>query len=302
MAQEHIRKFTVGDVEIWRIVEVNAHQDPFAMLLQGGSPELAKQYDWLFPHFATPEGEMKISFQAFVMKAGGKRIMVDTCLGNDRPMPFPVFDHLQTSFLDDIASVGCPAESIDIVLCTHLHFDHTGWNTRLVDGKWVPTFPNARYLFGKAEWEDLLAHLPDGGGHFVGHVPDAIMPVIDGGLVDFIGDNYRVTPEVTLFPTPGHTAGHVSVRIESAGEKGFITGDLMHHPIQCALPTTHGNFDVIKDLAGQSRVKFLKEAQGGESLVIGSHFCDPTAGYVMPDGPDSWRFETERPQSPSKKS
>ena len=296
MSVEHIRKWTVGGVDIWRIVELNDHKDPFAMLLEGGSPELALQYDWLSPHFITPEGEMRISFQAFVVKAGDKRIMVDTCIGNDRARQFPVFNNMQTSFLQDIAFVGCPAESIDIVLCTHLHFDHTGWNTRLVGGEWVPTFPNARYLFGKAEWEDLQHHLPGGGGHYVDHVSDSIQPVLDAGLVEFVESNHQVTDEISLISTPGHTAGHVSVKIVSQGQTAFITGDLMHHPIQCAEPERPGNFDAIKDRAAQTRVKFLGETEGGETLVIGSHFTDPSAGYVTKAGHNSWRFDTEKPK------
>src|SRR6185437_16189295 len=165
------------------------------------------------PHFITPDGQMRISFQAFVIRAGERRIMVDTCIGNDRERQYAVFTQMQTSFLSDIASVGCPAESIDTVLCTHLHFDHTGWNTRLVGGRWVPTFPGARYLFGRAEWEDLQHHLPEGGGHYVGHISDSIQPVLDAGLVDFVDSHHRVTDEISLIPTPGHTAGHVSVMI-----------------------------------------------------------------------------------------
>jgi glyoxylase-like metal-dependent hydrolase (beta-lactamase superfamily II) len=295
MAVEHIRKWTVGGVDIWRIVELNDHKDPFAMLLEGGTPELALQYDWLSPHFITPEGEMRISFQAFVVKAGDKRIVVDTCIGNDRARHIPICNNMQTSFLEDLASVSCPAESIDVVLCTHLHFDHTGWNTRLVDGQWVPTFPNARYLFGKTEWEELQRHLPEGGVHFE-HVGDSIQPVVDAGLVDFVGSDHQVTEEVRLIPTPGHTAGHVSVKIVSQGQTAVITGDLMHHPIQCAEPERAGNFDDDKGRAGQTRVKFLGDAEGGETLVIGSHFTDPSAGYVTRTGPAKWRFDTEKPR------
>jgi glyoxylase-like metal-dependent hydrolase (beta-lactamase superfamily II) len=296
MAIEHIRKWTVGGVEIWRIVELNDHRDPFAFLLEGCTPEQALSYDWLSPHFVTPDGQMRISFQAFVIRAGDRKIMVDTCIGNDRERQYGVFTHMQTSFLADIASVGCQAESIDTVLCTHLHFDHTGWNTQRVDGRWIPTFPNARYLFGRAEWEDLQHHLPDGGGHYVGHLPDSIQPVIDAGLVDFVDSHHRVTDEISLIPTPGHTAGHVSVKIQSQGQSAVITGDLMHHPIQCAVPQQLGNFDAARERAAETRVKFLGDTEGGETLVIGSHFVDPTAGYVSRTGPSTWRFDTEKPQ------
>ena len=289
MAVEHIRTWKVGQVEISRIVEVDGFADDIAMLFQGGTPGLLLQYPWLVPHFATPEGRMILSFQAFVVKADGRRIMVDTCIGAHRQRQFPIFNDLQTSFLEDIAAVGCPAESIDTVLCTHLHFDHTGWNTRLVDGQWVPTFPNARYLIAKGEYDDLL-HAVEHGGHYTGHVPDAVQPILDAGLVDFIDYDHQVTPEIRLFPTPGHTAGHCSVHISSEGRDAVITGDLMHHPVQCAEPDREGNFDGDKPLACRTRREFLERYADGHSLVIGSHFSDPTAGRVVRDGA-SWRFE-----------
>jgi glyoxylase-like metal-dependent hydrolase (beta-lactamase superfamily II) len=291
MAQEHIRKYTVGDVEIWRIVEVFNHEDPFAMLLDGGSPELARQFDWLFPNFATDDAALRINFQAFVIRCGDRHIMIDTCLGNDRDRQFPIFNQMQTTFLADIASVGCPAERIDTVLCTHLHFDHTGWNTKLENGRFVPTFPNARYLFGREEWEHLQHDLKHGTQHYLGHVEDSITPVYEAGLVDFIESDHRITDEIVLFSTPGHTAGHVSIRIESKGETAVITGDMMHHPIQVALPTHPGNFDDNKPLAGQTRLKFMQETAGTDTLVIGSHFCDPTCGYIRGDGNGGWRFD-----------
>ena len=293
MAAENIRTWKVGDVEISRIVEVNAFTDDLAMLFQGGSPEDIKRHPWLIPHFATAEGKMMLSFQAFVIRAGDRRIMVDTCLGNDRTRHFAVFNNLQTSFLEDIASVGCPAESIDTVLCTHLHFDHTGWNTRLVEGKWVPTFPEARYLMAQAEWDDLQHELQT-GGHYTGHIADALQPVLDAGLADFVGVDHRVTDEIWLEPTPGHTAGHVSIHIASKGEEAVITGDLMHHPIQCAEPERPGNFDAAKDVAIQTRLDFMSKYEGGKALVIGSHFCDHTAGHIHRDG-EAWRFSVDVP-------
>ena len=288
MAQQHIRSWRVGDVEVSRIVEVYGFADNLGMLWQDGGPDDLNRYPWLSPHFATPEGLMVISFQAFVVKAGGRRIMVDTCLGNDRKRHFSVFNDLRTSFLDDIAEVDCPAERIDTVLCTHLHFDHCGWNTRLVDGKWVPTFPNARYLFSNAEFADLK-HEMEGGEHYTGHVPDSVQPVLDAGLVDFIDVPYEVMPGIRLFPTPGHTAGHCSVHIASGGQEAVITGDLMHHPIQCAEPRREGNFDADKPTACDTRVSFLERYGDGRALVIGSHFAEPTAGHVVRDG-NGWRF------------
>ncbi len=157
-----------------------------------------------------------------------------------------------------------------------------------MDGKWVPTFPNARYLMASSEFADLR-HAQEDGGHYTGHIADSIQPVLDAGLVDFIDVPHQVLPEIRLFPTPGHTAGHCSVHISSRGEDAVITGDLMHHPIQCAEPDRPGNFDGDKPLAAQTRRAFLERYGDGRSLVIGSHFAEPTAGHVVPDGP-AWRF------------
>jgi glyoxylase-like metal-dependent hydrolase (beta-lactamase superfamily II) len=289
MAEEHIRRWKIGDVEVARIVEVNAHEDPISVLLPEAGPELLQRHDWLFPRFATADGRMRISFQAFVMKSRDRRIMVDTCIGNDRQREFEIFCNMQTTFLEDLAAVGCPAESINTVLCTHLHFDHVGWNTRLVNGRWVPTFPKARYLFGRREYEHWQELKRTGGYHDLQHFADSIEPVVEAGLVDLVESNHEITDEVWLEPTPGHTPGHVSVRISSKGNEAVITGDLMHHPVQLAEPDWHGNFDMDKAQAARTRRDFITRYENKKALVIGSHFCDPTAGYIVRDK-RNWRF------------
>jgi glyoxylase-like metal-dependent hydrolase (beta-lactamase superfamily II) len=285
-----MKTWKIGKVAVTRIVEVNAHTDPLSFLLpDGGSPELMKKHDWLFPHFATPEGDMKISFQCFVLKAGKHRMMIDTCIGNDRKRQFDIFTNMNTSFLEDIAAADCPAEKIDTVICTHLHFDHVGWNTHKVGGKWVPTFPNARYLFGKKEWEHWNAHPRDGSVE-AEHLVDSLDPILDAGLADFVEGDHKITGEIRLIPTPGHTPGHVSVHISSGGEDAVITGDLMHHPVQFAVPDLKGSFDMDPPRAARTRREFIKRYEDRKAFVIGSHFCDPTAGWILRDGP-AWRFE-----------
>ena len=129
------------------------------------------------------------------------------------------------------------------MLCTHLHFDHVGWNTHRVDGRWVPTFPNARYLFSRREYDHWRMLRDTGGYHAINHLSDAVDPVVEAGLVDFIPADHAISEEIRLFPTPGHTPGHVSVHIASQGEEAVITGDMMHHPIQVALPEHPATFD-----------------------------------------------------------
>ena len=290
MAKENIRHWRVGDVEIARIVEVNAFEDDISMLLPDATPEFVQQYPWLCPHFATKDGKMILSFQAFVLRSRGKAFMIDTCIGNDRHREFDVFTNMQTSFLQDLRDAGFPPEQIAGVLCTHLHFDHVGWNTQRVGGKWVPTFPQARYYFGRKEFAHWK-HLRDTGGyHHVDHLVDSVDPVLEAGLVDFIDPDFLLTDEVSLIPTPGHTPGHVSVLIRSRGEEAVITGDMMHHPIQLAVPTTHGRFDMDQAQGAKTRVEFIDRFANKPTLVIGSHFSDPTAGHIVSDGA-AWKLK-----------
>jgi glyoxylase-like metal-dependent hydrolase (beta-lactamase superfamily II) len=293
MAVEHIKHWKIGDVDIARIVEVNAFEDDMKMLLpEEGTPEFVQRFKWLTPHFATPAGRMLISFQCFVLRSRDRRVMIDTCIGADRQREFPVFCNLKTTFLQDLEAAGFPPDRIDTVLCTHLHFDHVGWNTHLVNGRWVPTFPNARYLFGRREWEHWQHLERTGGYHDLGHIEDSVEPILEAGLADLIGPDHRITDEVWLEPTPGHTPGHVSVRISSRGQDAVITGDMMHHPIQLAVPEAHGNFDMDKALAARTRRAFIERYQDRKALIIGSHFCDPTSGWIVRDGA-AWRLALE---------
>ena len=153
-----------------------------------------------------------------------------------------------------MASAGFPVESIDTVVCTHLHVDHVGWNTRLTDAGWVPTFTGARYLFGRSEWEHWSKSPDTQDGDVIG---DSVRPVVDAGLVDLVESDHQLTDEIQLESTPGHTPGHVSVRIKSRGEEAVITGDLIHHPIQCAEIEWASRFDVDPGKALETRRAFL---------------------------------------------
>jgi glyoxylase-like metal-dependent hydrolase (beta-lactamase superfamily II) len=292
MTAETIKHWRVGDVDVARIVEVHEFHDDMSMLLPGATPEYVQEFGWLVPHFATPSGRMIINFQAFVLRSRNRTVMIDTCIGADRQREFDVFCNLQTTFMDDLRVAGFPPEEVSAVLCTHLHFDHVGWNTRLVDGKWVPTFPQASYFFGRREWEHWK-HLRDTGGyHHMDHLADSIDPVMEAGLVEFIEPDFQVTDEISLIPTPGHTPGHVSVLIRSRGQEAVITGDMMHHPIQLAAPATFGNFDMDKEQGARTRLEFARRFADKPTLVIGSHFAGPTAGRIVSDG-DAWKLVVE---------
>ncbi len=291
MAREHMRSWTIGAVTVTRIVEIWNFTDHINMTLKDGEPEEVLALDWLHPHYAKPDGQQVMNFQGFVVQAPGLNVMLDTCIGNERDRFYDVFANLNTSFIADLGTLGLTPADIDVVLCTHLHFDHVGWNTHKVDGKWVPTFPNARYLFARKEydyWQELRSH-DDHGLHDVRHLFDCIDPIVEAGLADLIETDHCVSPELWIEPSHGHTPGHVHFCIESADERGVITGDLMHHPIQCAMPHRPATFDMDPEAGRATRMAFVDKHRDSGTMVIGAHFADPTAGWIK-SYPDGTRF------------
>jgi glyoxylase-like metal-dependent hydrolase (beta-lactamase superfamily II) len=176
---------------------------------------------------------------------------------------------------------------VDAVVCTHLHVDHVGWNTMLEGDKWVPTFPKARYLIGRKEYEHWMG---EGDEEQQVILSDSIAPIFEAGLAELVDMDHRLSPEVRLVPTAGHTPGHVSVAIESKGERALITGDFMHHPSQIARPHWCPPFDHDTAASTQTRKAMIEDLADGPVLVIGTHFAAPTAGHIVRDG-DSYRFD-----------
>ena len=275
----------IGDVSITKIVEVEVAGKATWILPDLTSENLAR-VPWCRPHFATADGQVVMSIHALLIESEGRRIIVDTCVGNDKNLSIPNWNKRQGPFLADIAAAGFPAESIDTVLCTHLHVDHVGWNTKLENGKWVPTFPKARYLWNRAEYEHWSKTEQSDYGKVV---QESVLPVYEAGRVDLVTPSHAVTNEVRLEPTHGHTPGHVSVHITSRGEEAVITGDLMHHPAQCAHPEWRSSADSDGDAAERTRRDFLARYADRPVLIIGTHFATPTAGRIVKDGA-SYRF------------
>jgi glyoxylase-like metal-dependent hydrolase (beta-lactamase superfamily II) len=281
-----MNRWKIGDVTITRVVEMETISKA-TFVLKDGSPENIRTVPWLRPRFANAEGKVIMSVHAFVIESPGHRMVVDTCIGNDKRRAFPGWNMLQLPFLADMEKAGFARESIDRVLCTHLHVDHVGWNTMLVDGKWRPTFPRARYLIGRKEWE----HWSKAGEPDTRELlDDSVRPVFDAGLADLVESDARITDEIRLEPTPGHTPGHHSVRISSRGEDAVITGDLMHHPVQMAHPEWGSNFDSDFEQAIATRRAFLERYGDKPILVLGTHFAAPSAGRIVRDG-KAWRLE-----------
>lgn len=280
-------KWRIGDVTISKLVELEMAGGT-RFLLPQATPEAIKPIEWLRPHFADENGRLIMSIHSFIVETPDRRIIVDTCLGNDKQnRGIPHWNERNGPFLSDLAAAGFPPDSIDTVLCTHLHVDHVGWNTMLRDGKWVPTFPRARYLMGRAEykyWRDDTRR-PD-MQHILG---DSVNPILDAGLATLVEMDHQVCDGISLVPTVGHTPGHVSVMIESRGERALITGDFMHHPCQIAHPEweTKADTDGAQGIATR-RTMFARLADT-PVLVIGTHFAGATAGRIVRDG-DGYRL------------
>ncbi len=281
-------RWKVGDVTITKVVELEATGGTKFILPQA-TPEAVEPYGWMKPHFVDEAGKLKMSIHALVVETPTKRIIVDTCLVNDKEgRGVPTWNKLQLPFLRDLKAAGFERDSFDAVMCTHLHVDHVGWNTMLVDGKWVPTFPKARYLTGRAEFEYWQAQKEN--HEQVAVFSDSVKPVFEAGLVDLVETDHRVCDEVSLVPTVGHTPGHVSIRISSKGAEALITGDFIHHPCQMARPDWAALVDYDKDQSTKTRREVFSRLAGTPTLVIGTHFATPTAGRIVRDG-DAFKME-----------
>ncbi|MCP4906971.1 MAG: MBL fold metallo-hydrolase, partial [bacterium] len=214
----------IGELRVTRIQE--SEDVGLDWVLEEATPENLRQIPWLAPHFMNADGEALWSIHALVVETATRRILVDTCVGNDKNLPITAWNQLQGSFLTDLEAAGFSPESIDTVLCTHLHVDHVGWNTILIENRWQPTFPNARYLFAREEW----AHWDCQDDEFSKTVlSESVRPIWEAGLVDLVDSDHRVCDGIWLEKTPGHTPGHVSIRLASKGQQAVITGDMIHH-------------------------------------------------------------------------
>jgi glyoxylase-like metal-dependent hydrolase (beta-lactamase superfamily II) len=226
-----------------------------------------------------------MSIHSLVVETPSRRIVVDTGLGNDKEgRNVPTWNNRKEPFLETMTAAGFPPDSIDTVLCTHLHVDHVGWNTRLIGGKWVPTFANARYVFGRSEYEHWRDHsdAPDKVAVF----NDSVKPVADAGKADLVASDARVCDEITLIPTPGHSPGHMSIHIQSAGEQGLLTGDVAHHPCQMAHLDWSSTADSDPAQSAMTRRELFSRFADTPTLVTA---VISTAGHIGRDG-DAFKF------------
>ena len=279
-------RWRVGDVTVTRVVElVSASIGGY--ILPQAPPDVVDALPWLAP-FTNAEKKLVMSFHSLVIQCRDETLVVDTCIGNDKVRNYPRWNRMQSNFLSDFSDAGFAVDAVDTVLCTHMHVDHVGWNTRLVDGSWEPTFARARYLYAEDEWAHWRE--TDQSEEYGPVIEDSVQPIFDAGLADLVASDHPVSDEVRLTPTPGHTPGHVSVHIQSRGEEAVITGDAIHHPCQIAHPEWSSTADVDPDASAVTRRAMLERYADRPVLVIGTHFAGPTAGRVVRDG-DAFRLD-----------
>lgn len=288
----------LGSIEIHKLVEIERLAVDAPWLLGNITPDIiAENRDWLGPRLIEPgTDKLLLSFHSYVIRTPTLNILVDTCNGNHKQRPtMPAWHMLETPYLDRLKAIGLAPEDIDIVLCTHLHADHVGWNTRLEDGRWVPTFPNARYLMSKIDFEFFNAlhqagpEQPVNRGSFI----DSVLPVVEHGKAVMVGPGDTVdadlSDDVWLEAAPGHSHGNMNIFVKSGGRQACLCGDVIHHAIQCAAPELSNPADIDKPLAHQTRRKLIERCADTDIAVLTGHFPDPTAGRIVSHG-GTFRF------------
>jgi glyoxylase-like metal-dependent hydrolase (beta-lactamase superfamily II) len=289
-----LRARKIGDATVTQVVEYSAPTHLREFLFPDLSQEeLDANAEWLSPHHYVPHMKrLIITIQLWVIHAGGNVIVVDTGVGNFKPRKAARMNMLNGLVVPWLEAAGATPSKVTHVVQTHMHTDHVGWNTTLEDGRWVPTFPNARYLMPKRDFDYFKEQVEHGGHPLIEEsYADSVYPVIEAGLVDFITDDVREIAEtLSVEPAPGHCPGMMTYRLRSSGQEGVFTGDVMHSPIQIVKPFLNTSYCIEPDLARKSRLEVLNRAADREALVMPMHFGAPYCGYVRRNG-DGFRFE-----------
>jgi len=276
----------IGDVEVWRILEINGPFRTPEELFPNAGPDVRALIEAHVPQAVCGQtGGLILPIQGFLLKTPSHNILVDSCVGNDKTNQEHPNWHKRSSgrFMAALTAAGMEVGDIDYVLCTHLHTDHIGWNTRLEDGRWVPTFPNARYLMPSADEAFQRSHGTD-------NYLESVLPVVEAGQVELVEPGHMLGEHVTLVPTPGHTPGHVSVLVKSNTQQAMVTGDAVHSTAQCWHPDWHFKFDADAEMAVVSRRQLLERCAETDCMVLGSHFALPSLGRVRSEK-DAFRWD-----------
>ena len=283
--------WTIGASSLHRVDESEGHLlPPFEIFGDCTQAHLDANRDWLQPRFQDPDsGLLSITIQCFLIKQAGLTVLVDCCGGNDKERKRPQFHRQKHPWLDTLRAAGAAPEDIDVVLCTHLHVDHIGWNTRLENGRWVPTFPNARYLIAQREWDFWRNAGPAALERTGDFLTDSVLPIIESGQAELIGDAHALKGDISIEPVHGHTPGQKMLRLGSGGGQALLTADMMHHPLQLKYPEWSTRFCIDPDMARQTRIDFLKANANSGRLIFPTHFPSPTGGRIARDGA-AYRF------------
>jgi glyoxylase-like metal-dependent hydrolase (beta-lactamase superfamily II) len=263
-----------------------------SILPTADSKVVAAARDWLEPRFADLDrGVFFLAFHTYVVRTPHHTVLIDTCVGNHKPRArVPAFHLLETPWLENLRACGVEPESVDYVLCTHMHADHIGWNTRLADGRWVPTFPNARYLFARTEFEASRRIYESGDGDFRATAyRDSVLPVEESGQAVIVEGDHVLDDCLRLEPAPGHTPGNVVIHLRSGTARAVFSGDVLHHPIQVAYPEWSAAFCEDPAQSARTRRRFVETHADTGTLVLPAHFPDPTAGHIEAAA-DRWQF------------
>jgi glyoxylase-like metal-dependent hydrolase (beta-lactamase superfamily II) len=254
--------------------------------------QIAENLSWLSPRFFSLDAQLLvITIQSFLIRGPGMTILLDGCSGNHKERQRPFFHRRNWGWLEALHAAGVAPEDVDLVLCSHLHVDHVGWNTRLENGQWVPTFPNARYLVARREWEywrssDGIASLPRTGDF----ISDSVVPIFASGQAELIDDRHAVWAGVAIEPAHGHTPGQFMVMLEGGGRQAILSADLMHHPLQLRYPDWSTRFCVDPAAARATRQRFLARHADTDHIIFPAHFPSPVGGRIRREG-DHYRFE-----------
>lgn len=284
--------FEVGGIRIDRIVEQEApFFDPLAFFPKLTKDVLTENKSWLEPRYHdVATGKMVLCIQSYLVRTGKQTILVDSCVGNHKPRPTrPFWDQMKSDqYEKNLAAAGVGLGDIDYVMCTHLHTDHVGWNTKLENGRWVPTFPKARYVFADRElahWTERHAKEPMS----FPWITDSVLPIVEAKRHDVVKSDFAFDDLVSLIPTPGHSFDHYSVKVGKKGADAVITGDMVHSPLQMKYPELGMMADWDSEQAGRSRRSLFGQVCDSSTLVCTAHFPSPSTGRIVRDG-DAFRF------------
>ncbi len=289
-------EFVLGDMKVKKVFELDGFIPMSALFRDLSAGDLRRLRRWYWSDELSEDpatAPVKLSYHSYIVQIGGRNILIDTCNGNHKVRPFwSHVDRLNTAYMDNFLNSGLKPEDIDVVLCTHLHFDHVGWNTRLENGRWVPTFPNARYLFTRLDFEYYRLHTDD-----VAHGPafvDSVLPIVEHGLAELVETDRIVEHEigngVWLQGAPGHTAGSCLIHAQSGGEEAVFTGDTFHHPVQLVRPGMLSYADVDPAVGAQTRSSLFARHADSSAVLFSGHFSGTSGGRVLRDE-DAFRFE-----------